>query len=38
MTTTLILISLIIGCYLGWKYEQSINDIIESIKSHLNIK
>jgi hypothetical protein len=38
MTLTLILISLIAGMYLGWKYELAINDFIESIKSHLNIK
>jgi len=29
---------LIIGLFLGWKYELSINDFIESIKIHLNIK
>jgi hypothetical protein len=38
MTITLILISLIAGIYLGWKYELAINDFIESIKIHLNIK
>jgi hypothetical protein len=29
---------LIIGVFLGWKYELAINDFIESIKIHLNIK
>jgi hypothetical protein len=38
MTITLVLISLIAGIYLGWKYELAINDFIESIKIHLNIK
>jgi hypothetical protein len=38
MTTILILLSLIIGIYLGWKFEHIVNDIIESIKIHLNIK
>jgi uncharacterized membrane protein len=38
MTTILILISLIVGIYIGWKYEHVVNDIIESIKTHLNIK
>jgi len=33
-----LIIGLIIGVYLGWKYESEINDFIESIKSHLNIK
>jgi hypothetical protein len=33
-----LIIGLIIGIYLGWKYESAINDFIESIKSHLNIK
>jgi hypothetical protein len=28
----------VLGVYLGWKYETSINDFIESIKIHLNIK
>ena len=28
----------ILGVYLGWKYEMSINDFVESIKIHLNIK
>ena len=28
----------ILGVYLGWKYELAINDFIESIKIHLNIK
>ena len=38
MTITLVLISLIAGIYFGWKYELAINDFIESIKIHLNIK
>jgi hypothetical protein len=38
MTITLILIFLTVGIYLGWKYELAINDLIESIKIHLNIK
>ena len=38
MTITLIVISLIVGIYLGWKYELAINDFIESIKIHLNLK
>jgi ABC-type lipoprotein release transport system permease subunit len=33
-----LIIGLIIGVYLGWKYELAINDFIESIKNHLNIK
>jgi len=28
----------VLGVYLGWKYEMSINEFIESIKIHLNIK
>ena len=28
----------ILGVYLGWKFEPVINDFIESIKIHLNIK
>jgi len=28
----------ILGVFLGWKYELAINDFIESIKIHLNIK
>jgi hypothetical protein len=28
----------VLGVYLGWKYEMSINDFVESIKIHLNIK
>ena len=27
-----------LGVFLGWKYETAINDFIESIKIHLNIK
>jgi len=33
-----LIIGLIIGIYIGWKYEHVVNDLIESIKSHLNIK
>jgi hypothetical protein len=33
-----LIVGLIIGVYLGWKYEMAINDFIESIKIHLNIK
>ena len=33
-----LIIGIIIGVYLGWKYELAINDFIESIKIHLNIK
>jgi hypothetical protein len=29
---------LVIGLFIGWKYEMAINDLIESVKSHLNIK
>jgi hypothetical protein len=32
------LIGITIGIFLGWKYELAINDFIESIKIHLNIK
>ena len=35
MTTILMLISLIIGIYIGWKFEHVVNDIIESIKLKL---
>ena len=28
----------ILGVYLGWRFEDRINDFIESIKIHLNIK
>ncbi|MEY2867667.1 MAG: hypothetical protein RIR01_51 [Bacteroidota bacterium] len=28
----------VLGIYLGWKYEHIVNDIIETIKLHLNIK
>lgn len=31
-------LGVILGVYLGWKYELAINDFIESIKIHLNIK
>ena len=34
---TFILVT-ILGFYFGWKYEPAINDFIESIKIHLNIK
>ena len=30
---TTLIIGLIIGIYIGWKYEHVVNDIIESIKS-----
>jgi len=33
-----LIIGLIIGVFLGWKYELAINDFIESVKTHLNIK
>jgi hypothetical protein len=33
-----LIIGIIIGVYLGWKYELAINDFIDSIKIHLNIK
>jgi len=33
-----LIIGLIIGIYIGWKYEHAVNDIIESIKSHFNVK
>jgi hypothetical protein len=32
------ILGIILGMYLGWKYELAINDFIESIKIHLNIK
>jgi hypothetical protein len=32
------IIFLVIGIFIGWKYELAINDLIESIKIHLNIK
>ena len=32
------ILGLIVGVYLGWKFEPVINDFIESINSHLNIK
>ena len=28
----------ILGVYLGWRFEDRINDLVESIKIHLNIK
>jgi ABC-type lipoprotein release transport system permease subunit len=31
-------LGVILGVYLGWKFEPAINDFIESIKNHLNIK
>ena len=31
-------VGVILGVYLGWKFEPAINDFIESIKIHLNIK
>jgi hypothetical protein len=33
-----LIIGLTVGVFLGWKYELAINDFIESIKIHLNIK
>jgi hypothetical protein len=36
MTTILLIIVFLIGIYVGWKYECTVNDIIESVKSHLN--
>jgi uncharacterized membrane protein len=38
MTTILLIIVFVIGVYIGWKYEHVVNDIIETIKIHLNIK
>jgi hypothetical protein len=32
------IIFLAIGIFIGWKYELAINDLIESVKNHLNIK
>ena len=32
------ILGIILGVFLGWKYELAINDFIESIKIHLNIK
>ena len=32
------ILGIILGIYLGWKFEPAINDFIESIKIHLNIK
>ena len=32
------ILGIILGMYLGWKYELAINDFIESIKIHLKIK
>jgi hypothetical protein len=32
------IIFLVIGIFIGWKYELAINDLIESVKNHLNIK
>jgi hypothetical protein len=32
------LLGTILGIFLGWKYELAINDFIQSIKIHLNIK
>jgi len=36
MTTLTILIVFIIGAWLGWRYENLINDFVESIKARLN--
>jgi len=38
MTTLIILLFLAIGIFIGWKFEHVVNDIIESVKLHLNIK
>jgi hypothetical protein len=32
------IIFLLAGIFIGWKYELAINDLIESVKTHLNIK
>ena len=32
------ILGIIIGAWLGWKYEHIVNDIIETIKIHLNLK
>ena len=32
------LLGTILGVYLGWRFEDRINDFIESIKIHFNIK
>ena len=32
------ILGIILGVYLGWKYELAINDFIESIKIRFNIK
>lgn len=32
------ILGIIVGTWLGWKYEHIVNDIIESVKEHLNIK
>ena len=31
-------LGVILGVYLGWKFELAINDFIDSIKTHFNIK
>jgi len=36
MTTLLMLIAFIVGAWLGWRYENILNDFIESIKARLN--
>jgi len=33
MTTLIILIAFIIGAWLGWRYENLINDFVEHFKS-----
>jgi hypothetical protein len=36
MTTFLMTLSFIVGAWLGWRYENILNDFIESIKARLN--
>jgi len=38
MTTLTILIVFIIGCWLGWRYENIINDLVEHFKTIYNGK
>jgi len=33
MTTLLMTLSFIVGCWLGWRYENIINDFVEHFKS-----
>ena len=32
---TIFILGTILGVYLGWRFEPTINDFVESIKSHL---